>query len=51
MSVVLNKTVSKMTDISATCVVIIIRFKVSCVLSGDGIQLWSLTRFIIGQLS
>ena len=36
MNVVLNKTVSKMTDVSTTCVVIIIRFKVSCVLSGDG---------------
>ena len=36
MNVVLNKTVSKMTDVSTTCVVIIIEFKVSCVLSGDG---------------
>ena len=34
MNVVLNKTVSKMTE--TTCVVIIIGFKVSCVLSGDG---------------
>ena len=36
MNVVLNKTVSKMTDVSTTCVVIIIRFKVSRILSGDG---------------
>ena len=37
MNVVLNKTVSKMTDVSTTCVVIIIGFKVSCLLSGAGI--------------
>ena len=36
MNVVLNKTVSKVTDFSKSCVVFIIRFKVSCVLS-DGI--------------
>ena len=36
MNVILNKTVSKMTDISTTCVVIINGFKVRCVLSGDG---------------
>ena len=31
------------TDVSTTCVVVIFRVKVSCIMSIDGIKLWLLT--------
>ena len=31
------------TDVSTTCVVVIFRVKVSCIMSVDGIKLWLLT--------
>ena len=35
------------TDVSTTCVVVIVKVKVSCIMSMDGIKLWLLTLWLV----